>query len=68
MQKSDFYYDLPKERIAQEPADPRDSARLMCLDRSSGQVSHRVFHELPSLLKPGALLVVNNSKVLPARL
>lgn len=68
MQKSDFYYDLPKERIAQEPADPRDSARLMCLDRSSGQVSHHVFHELSSLLKPGDLLVVNNSKVLPARL
>ena len=68
MQKSDFYYDLPKDRIAQEPAEPRDSARLMRLDRSTGAVSHHIFNELPELLAPGDLLVVNNSKVLPARL
>ena len=61
MLKKDFWFDLPKELIAQEPADPRDSARLMCLD-------HRIFHDLPQLLQPGDLLVVNNSKVLPARL
>ena len=68
MLKKDFWFDLPKELIAQEPADPRDSARLMCLDRRTGQVEHRIFHDLPQLLQPGDLLVVNNSKVLPARL
>ncbi len=68
MLKKDFWFDLPKELIAQEPAAPRDSARLMCLDRRTGQVEHRIFHDLPQLLQPGDLLVVNNSKVLPARL
>ena len=68
MQKSDFYYDLPKDHIAQTPADPRDSARLMCLARQTGEVKHTVFSNLPELLQPGDLLVVNNSKVLPARL
>ena len=68
MLKKDFWFDLPKELIAQEPADPRDSARLMCLDRRTGQAEHRIFHDLPQLLQPGDLLVVNNSKVLPARL
>ncbi|MBC5579951.1 tRNA preQ1(34) S-adenosylmethionine ribosyltransferase-isomerase QueA [Anaerofilum sp. BX8] len=68
MQKSDFYYDLPKSRIAQEPAEPRDSARLMVLGRSDGEISHHVFRELTTLLDDGDLLVVNNSKVLPARL
>ena len=68
MLKKDFWFDLPKELIAQEPANPRDSARLMCLDRRTGQVEHRIFHDLPQLLQPGDLLVVNNSKVLPARL
>ncbi len=68
MQKSDFYFELPKELIAQEPCDPRDAARLLCLGRQSGEIQHRVFRELPALLEPGDLLVVNNSKVLPARL
>lgn len=68
MQKSDFYFDLPKELIAQEPCEPRDAARLLCLGRRDGSIRHRVFHELPDLLRPGDLLVVNNSKVLPARL
>ena len=49
MQKSDFYYDLPKSRIAQEPAEPRDSARLMVLGRSDGEISHHVFRELTTL-------------------
>ena len=68
MQKSDFYYELPKDRIAQEPAEPRDSARMMVMDRKSGEIQHKIFKELPLFLEPGDLLVVNNSKVLPARL
>ena len=68
MLKKDFWYDLPKELIAQEPADPRDSARRLCLGRTSGQIEHHIFHDLPDFLQPGELLVVNNSKVLPARL
>ena len=68
MLKKDFWYDLPKELIAQEPADPRDAARLMVLDRKNDKILHSVFHELPHYLEKGDLLVVNNSKVLPARL
>lgn len=68
MKKSDFYFDLPKELIAQEPCEPRDAARLLCVDQHSGALAHHVFHELPSLLRKGDLLVINNSKVLPARL
>lgn len=68
MLKKDFWYDLPKELIAQEPANPRDSARLMVLDRNNGSIAHRIFRDLPEYLNPGDVLVVNNSKVLPARL
>lgn len=68
MQKSDFYFDLPQELIAQEPCHPRDAARLLCLSRSSGEIEHRIFSDLTQLLCPGDLLVINNSKVLPARL
>ncbi len=68
MQKSDFYFDLPQKRIAQEPSNPRDAARLLCMDKSTGALSHHIFRELPALLRPGDLLVVNNSRVLPARL
>ena len=68
MLKKDFWYDLPKELIAQEPADPRDAARLMVLDRQNDSIVHSVFHDLPRFLEKGDLLVVNNSKVLPARL
>lgn len=68
MQKSDFYFELPKELIAQEPCEPRDAARLLCLGRRDGVIRHRIFHDLPDLLQPGDLLVINNSKVLPARL
>lgn len=63
----DFYYDLPQELIAQHPAQPRDACRLLCVGRD-GRLSHHIFHELPQLLQPGDLLVVNDSKVLPARL
>lgn len=68
MLKKDFWFDLPQELIAQEPADPRDSARLLCLHRGNEEMEHRVFSDLDSLLNPGDLLVVNNSRVLPARL
>ncbi len=68
MLKKDFWYDLPKERIAQEPVSPRDAARLMVLDRRNDTIRHAVFHDLPQYLEAGDLLVVNNSKVLPARL
>ena len=68
MLKKDFWYDLPKELIAQEPADPRDSARLMVLDRKNDTIEHRIFHDLPEYLNAGDVLVINNSKVLPARL
>ena len=68
MLKKDFWFDLPQELIAQEPCSPRDAARLMCLDRSNDQIQHRIFRDLVDLLEPGDLLVVNNSKVLPARL
>ena len=68
MLKKDFWYDLPKELIAQEPANPRDAARLMVLNRKNDTIEHAIFHDLPKYLDKGDLLVVNNSKVLPARL
>lgn len=68
MQVSDFDFPLPPELIAAEPADPRDSARLLVFDRSLGRTSHRVFRELPELLRPGDLLVVNDTRVRPWRL
>lgn len=66
--RSDFYYDLPEERIAQTPIEPRDQSRLMVVDRESGALEHRRFFELPELLRTGDLLVMNDSKVFPARL
>jgi S-adenosylmethionine:tRNA ribosyltransferase-isomerase len=63
---SDFDYDLPPDRIAQSPARPRDASRLLVLDRRSGAVAHHRFHELPDLLAPGDLLVLNDTRVLPA--
>jgi len=65
---SDFDYHLPPELIAQEPLEERDASRLLVLDRASGGISHHRFRELPSLLDPGDLLVVNRSRVFPARL
>ncbi len=64
----DYDYALPHELIAQEPLLDRSGSRLMVLDRESGAVEHRMFRDLPSLLNPGDLLVVNNSRVIPARL
>ena len=66
--KKDFWYDLPKELIAQEPAAPRDAALLMVLSQKDDSIRHKVFRDLPEFLEPGDLLVVNNSKVLPARI
>lgn len=68
MKKSDFYYDLPKELIAQTPSERRDASRLMLLDRQTGEIGHRHFYDLPEFLRPGDCLVMNNSRVLPARL
>lgn len=68
MKLSDFDYDLPESLIAQQPAEPRDSARLLHLDRQSGQVSHYIFHQIADLLRPGDVLVMNNTRVIPARL
>ncbi len=63
-----FDYTLPSDLIAQEPSDPRDEARLLVADRQSGSLHHHRFHELPSLLRPGDLLVLNDTRVLAARL
>ncbi len=68
MRTDDFDYDLPSGLIAQSPAQPRDACRLMVVDRASGQVDHRTFTDLPEYLRAGDLLVVNETRVLPARL
>ena len=68
MKTSDFNFDLPEELIAQTPIEPRDHSRLMVLDKATGAVEHRHFYDLPSLLRPGDCLVLNDSRVLPARL
>lgn len=68
MLTSDFNYILPQELIAQSPAEPRDSSRLLVLDRASGEFQHRVFRDLVDFLMPGDLLVANRSRVIPARL
>ena len=68
MKTSDFIYDLPEELIAQTPVEPRDHSRLLRLDKSSGEVSHHHFYDIVDMLRPGDLLVVNDSRVLPARL
>lgn len=68
LRTSDFYYDLPPERIAQHPAEQRDHSRLMVLDREKGTLEHHVFYEILDYLREGDVLVVNDSKVIPARL
>ena len=68
MKTSDFFYDLPQELIAQTPAEPRDSSRLLVLNRKTGEIQHRCFSNILDYLNPGDLLVVNNSRVIPARL
>lgn len=68
MKKSDFYFDLPERLIAQHPLEQRDSSRLLVLDRATGGVTHRHFTDLLEYLNPGDCLVMNNSRVIPARL
>ena len=68
MKTSDFNYDLPESFIAQTPVEPRDSSRLMVLNRSTGQLEHRIFREIGVYLNPGDLLIVNQTRVIPARL
>lgn len=68
MLKSDFYYDLPEELIAQTPLEPRDSSRLMKIDRADGSITHDRFYDLAEYLQEGDLLVMNDSKVFPARI
>ncbi len=66
--KSDFNYFLPEELIAQTPAEPRDSSRLLVYDRAAGKTEHKIFRDIADYLKKGDVLVVNNTKVLPARM
>ena len=68
MKTSDFYYDLPPELIAQTPLERRDASRLLVMDRKTGQLEHRHFYDLPEYLNPGDCLVMNDSRVIPARL
>lgn len=68
MLRSDFYYDLPQELIAQTPIEPRDASRLMKIDRMSGEITHDNFYNIANYLQPGDLLVMNDSKVFPARI
>ena len=66
--KSDFYYELPPELIAQTPAQPRDSSRLLVYNRATDTIEHRIFRDVTDYLKKGDVLVINNTKVLPARM
>lgn len=68
MNKSDFFYHLPEELIAQTPLEPRDSSRLMVVDKQTGEIGHKVFTDIVSYFNKGDVLVLNNSKVLPARI
>ena len=68
MKTSDFYYDLPEELIAQDPLKDRSSSRLMVLDKENGKVEHHIFKDIIDYLNPGDCLVVNNTRVIPARL
>lgn len=68
LKKSDFYFDLPQELIAQDPLEDRSSSRLLVLDRKTGQIKHDAFYHITSYLQPGDCLVLNDTKVIPARL
>lgn len=68
MKTSDFAYDLPEELIAQDPLSDRASSRLMILDKQTGKITHRIFRDITEYLKPGDCLVLNDTKVIPARL
>ena len=68
MKRSDFYYDLPQELIAQTPVEPRDSSRMLAVNKKTGEYSHKVFSDIVDYIKPGDCLILNNTKVLPARM
>ena len=68
MHKKDFYFDLPQELIAQFPSDIRSQSRLLCMDKQSGELQDKIFTDVLDMLNPGDLLVLNNTKVIPARL
>ena len=68
MKTSDFYYDLPEELIAQTPIEPRDSSRLLVMDRETGKLEHRHFYDILEYLHEGDCLILNDSRVLPARI
>lgn len=68
MKTSDFNFELPEELIAQTPLERRDSSRLLTLNKNTGAVGHHHFYDLPDFLRPGDCLVLNDSRVLPARL
>jgi S-adenosylmethionine:tRNA ribosyltransferase-isomerase len=68
LKKSDFYYELPQACIAQKPVEPRDSSRLMVYNRENESIEHKHFYDVCSYLKKGDVLVVNESRVIPARL
>ena len=68
LKKSDFYFDLPQELIAQDPLEDRSSSRLLLLDKNTGQIRHEFFYNITRYLRPGDCLVLNNTKVIPARL
>ena len=65
---SDFYYDLPKEMIAQTPVEPRDSSRLMLLDKHTGEIEHKIFRDIADYINPEDVLVINDTRVIPARI
>ena len=68
MDLKDFYYDLPQELIAQHPAEKRDMSRLMFLDKYSGEIRHGTFRDILGMFEPGDCLILNDSRVIPARL
>src|SRR5215207_3838849 len=68
MKTSDFDYHLPEPSIAQTPAEPRDSSRLLVLQRETGEIEHRIFRDLSDYLRAGDLLVLNQTRVIPARM
>lgn len=68
MKVTDYYFDLPQEQIAQDPLEDRSSSRLLVLNKETGEYSHHIFREITDFLKPGDCLVLNNTKVIPARL
>ena len=68
MKTSDFYYDLPQELIAQDPLEDRSASRLMVLDKKTGKIQHHIFKEIVNYLNPGDCMVINDTKVIPARL